>query len=298
MFVRKDGHEIPTESCFSVITDADGTVTGLSCIFRDITERKAMEEYLARIDRLASLGEMAAGVAHEIKNPLAGIAGAMQILARDFPEGTPTREVFDEVFRQVQRLDAFVNNLLRFARPSKPQFKMVRLSEVLNSALFLASRQIQEKRIAIELNYGKDQPLIQGDQGLLQQVFLNIILNALDAMGPEGTLEIHICWTEKARLCPRAECLSSYSRTQEGVKVVIRDTGSGIPPEQLSQIFNPFFTTKRSGTGLGLSISHRIVEQHQGTIFVESRVGSGTTFTICLPAVQDQVLESCKAAAS
>ncbi len=285
--VCKDGTVIPTESCFSVITDARGVITGLSCIFRDITAKKAMEAHLARIDRLASLGELAAGVAHEIKNPLAGIAGAMQIMAREFGEDPATNDIFQEIFSQIKRLDGFVNNLLQFAKPSVPKFRMVRLDEILNSALFLASRQLQDKFIKIELNYGKDQPEIHGDQGLLQQVFLNIILNAVDAMENDGTLEIHICWDEKGKQCAKSECISSYSRIKSGVKVVIKDDGHGIPQDKLNSIFNPFFTTKPHGTGLGLSISHRIIEQHNGAIFVESTPDQGATFTVCLPLAQE-----------
>jgi two-component system sensor histidine kinase AtoS len=141
-FHGKDGNTIPIEACFSIITDRSQEIIGLSCIFRDITERKMLEQQLARIDRLASVGELAAGVAHEIKNPLAGIAGALQILARDFQDDNPNQEIFEEVFSQVQRLDGFVNNLLQFARPSTPKLEPIRIKEVISSALFLVGSQL------------------------------------------------------------------------------------------------------------------------------------------------------------
>lgn len=285
---RGNGEVFPAEVCFSIITGGDGEITGLSCIFRDITERKALDQKLARVDRLASLGELAAGVAHEIKNPLAGIAGALQILARGYGPEDPNREVFDEVFNQVKRLDGFVNNLLQFARPSKPVFLPLKLEEVVRSALFLVSKQIERKRIALDLDFGDQPPLVDGDKGLLQQVFLNIILNAVDAMRPGGTLEIHTCWKDRAERCMRSRCLGSFVRdgNNDTAKVVIRDNGPGISPEVLENIFNPFYTTKSHGTGLGLPISHRIIEQHNGAILVESEPGAGAVFTVCIPVVQ------------
>jgi len=290
-FRRANGEIFPAEVCFSIVTGMDGDITGLSCIFRDITERKALEQKLARVDRLASLGELAAGVAHEIKNPLAGIAGALQILAREYGPEDPSREVFDEVFNQVRRLDGFVNNLLQFARPSKPVFLPLKIEEVMRSALFLVSKQIERKRIGLDFDFGDQPPLVDGDKGLLQQVFLNLILNAVDAVEPGGALEIHTCWKERAERCVRPRCLSSHVRngndaSVDTVKVVIRDSGSGIDPSVLENIFNPFYTTKSHGTGLGLSISHRIIEQHNGAILVESERGVGSVFTICLPVVQ------------
>lgn len=281
----KDGCLIPMEACFSVITDSAQEIKGLSCIFRDITEKKLMEQHFARIERLASLGELTAGVAHEIKNPLAGINGALQILSQAFSTESPEREVFKEIFRQIKRLDQSVQHLLEFAVPVKPDFGPVKLIDVINRTILLVDNKINAKRIKTRVNLDSDHPPLQGDLYLLQQAILNILLNALEAMDSGDLLEIHTCWADKASECSRIKCISSLNRTfAQGVRVVIRDTGCGIATKDLDSIFNPFFTTKNHGTGLGLSITHRIIEQHQGSIFVESKPGDGTLFIINFPS--------------
>ncbi|MEW6291506.1 MAG: ATP-binding protein [Thermodesulfobacteriota bacterium] len=285
---KKSGEHFPAEVCFSVITDSTDTVTGLSCIFRDITAKKVFEQDLARVDKLASLGEMAAGVAHEIKNPLAGISGAMQILARNFQDGDTNQLIFNEVQSQVKRLDNFINNLLQFARPGQSQFAEVHLNTIIDKVLFLVASRLDNKHIKVVRAIDDNLPLAQGDEGQLQQVFLNIVLNAIDAMEPGGTLTFHSCGNEGAE--GRIDsCSSPVCRYLNGrqVRVAIQDTGKGIDPTSMESIFNPFHTTKSNGTGLGLSISQRILELHGGTIFVESEPGVGSTFIVCLPVSRD-----------
>ncbi len=283
----KDGCQLPVEACFSVIVDSAQEIKGLSCIFRDITEKKLMEQHLARIERLASLGELTAGLAHEIRNPLAGINGALQILSQAFSTESPEREVFKELFGQIKRLDQSVHHLLEFAIPVKPNFCSIKLIDIINRTMLLMATRIKDERIETRVNLDSDHPPIQGDPYLLQQAILNILLNALDAMNPGGVLEIHTCWADKAAGCSRIKCISSLNRTfTQGVRVIVRDTGCGIATKDLDSIFNPFFTTKSHGTGLGLSITHRIIEQHHGSIFVESEPGAGTIFIINLPSNQ------------
>ncbi|MFZ5759984.1 MAG: two-component system sensor histidine kinase NtrB [Thermodesulfobacteriota bacterium] len=283
---KKNGDIFPAEVCFSVITDSADTVTGLSCIFRDITAKKVLEQDLARVDKLASLGEMAAGVAHEIKNPLAGISGAMQILARSFQEGDTNQLIFHEVQSQVKRLDNFINNLLQFARPGQSQFAEVNLEKIIDKVLFLVASQVEEKKIRVVRALDPDLPLPQGDEGQLQQVFLNIVLNAIDAMDKGGTLTFHSCGTDgdgAMKSCSSPVC---HYLNGNHVRVAVQDSGKGIDPASMESIFNPFHTTKSTGTGLGLSISQRILEQHGGTIFVESEPGVGSTFIVCLPVAR------------
>ena len=280
--IRTDQVKLPTEVCFSIITNKEGKTAGLSCMFIDITQRKKMEKNLARMDRLASLGELASGIAHEIRNPLAGIAAALQIIGKSFAKEDPNQEVFNEVFSQVKRLDEFIKNLLRFARPSNPKFEDLTIKQVIDNALFLVSNRVGHKNITLVVDHGSnEQPIIEGDKGLLQQVFLNIIINALDATKDHDNLTIRTWWqtsdqdtsTESAYHAPK-----DYYLTTE-----ISDTGSGIDKTDLESIFNPFFTTKSLGTGLGLAITQRIIEQHNGAISVKSTPGKGTTFTITLP---------------
>jgi len=263
-------------------------VSGLSCIFRDISKRKLLEKNMARIDKLASLGELAAGMAHEIRNPLAGIGGALQILARNFENDDPNQTIFQEVLRQIKRLDSFVKNLLQFARPNPLTFSPVKLDQLLDRVLFLVASQIEEKKIRVDCQYAENSPFSEGDEGQLQQVFLNIILNALDAMEEGGTLTVNTCWERQSGKCePDHQCIGSPCGPDvDTILVSIKDTGKGIGEESLEMIFNPFHTTKSNGTGLGLAISHRIIEQHHGSIFVTSQTGTGSTFTVSLPLLQ------------
>lgn len=280
---KQDGAIFPVEICYSVITDREGDVNGLSCIFKDISTRKEMEHDLARVDKLASLGELAAGMAHEIKNPLAGIASALQVLARNFREESPHQFIFNEVQDQVRRLDSFITDLLHFARPGKTHFRELDVSEIVDKVLFLVSTQLDEKHIKVQCHLEKKHPVVQGDQSQLQQVFLNIILNAIDAIEDGGTLHISSRWEPtigfSGQRCVNPSCQENKGR----LLIAFKDSGGGIDPNLLETIFNPFHTSKHNGTGLGLSISQRVMEQHGGKIVVESELGEGSTFTVLLP---------------
>jgi PAS domain S-box-containing protein len=282
---KRNGEIIPTEVCFSVINDINGNISGLSCIFHDITTRKTMEQSLARVDKLASLGELAAGMAHEIKNPLAGIAGAMQIMARNYHAESPYHFVFNEVQEQVKRLDSFVNNLLQFARPGQTHFSDINIEEIIDKVLFLVMSQLEEKRITVTKLYEEEYALIQGDAGQLQQVLLNLVINAIDAMEQGGVLTIQSQLLAVSATAPvMLKCTNpGCAQKTATLNISFSDTGYGIEADSLEKIFNPFHTTKCKGTGLGLSISHRIIEQHGGTITVKSNVGLGSIFTVSLP---------------
>ncbi|MBC8317522.1 MAG: PAS domain S-box protein [Desulfobulbaceae bacterium] len=280
---RRDGRVFPVEICYSVITDREGEINGLSCIFKDISKRKELEHDLARVDKLASLGELAAGMAHEIKNPLAGIASALQVLARNFQKESPHQFIFNEVQDQVRRLDSFITDLLQFARPGKTNFSELDLTEIIDKALFLVSKELDDKHIQVQCTLAKNHPVPQGDRGQLQQVFLNIILNAIDAIEEGGFLHISSRW-EPAIGFGEQRCVNPSCQENKGrVLVAFKDSGVGIAPDSLEAIFNPFHTSKHNGTGLGLSISQRVMEQHGGKIVVESEVGAGSTFTVLLP---------------
>ena len=286
---RKDGEIFPAEICYSVITDTNNEITGLSCIFQDITNRKNMEQNLARIDRLASLGELAAGVAHEIRNPLAGIAGAIQVMSRSQGPDSPHHFIFQEVLEQVRRLDDFVNNLLKFARPGQSRFTKIDIEGVIKKALFLVKTQLEEKNIDVHEEFDNDIPFIMGDAAQLQQVFLNIFINAVDAMDNGGVLTIKTSYVAYRADSNHNHCSTPLKCRCDGeIRVAVTDTGEGIDASMHETIFNPFHTTKGDGTGLGLSISHRIIEQHGGAISVKSLQGKGSTFTVQLPVCSDE----------
>jgi len=231
---------------------------------------------LARADRLASLGEMAAGIAHEIKNPLAGIHGAAQILAREFPEEDPRRAVIEEMMGLVRRLDGTIRDLLNFARYTEPEFAKANLNDVIDKVLFLV-RQIPEgKRAKIVRVFDPAMPSIEMDQEQMKQVFLNLVLNALQARPDGVTLTV----TTYAEVPPHVPGVKSPSRF---VMAQVADDGPGIPPDRIGKIFQPFFTTKAGGTGLGLSMTRKILDLHDGWITAESEPGRGAVFSVFLP---------------
>ncbi len=245
--------------------------------------RRRVERYhyeqMKRADRLASIGEMAAGIAHEIKNPLAGIAGVIQVLKHDIPAGDPKRTVLDEVLSQVERMDKAVRNLLSFARPPEPKLTMVDVNDLVSKLLDFLAPQFAKHGIAVERKLTPGLPWLVLDPDLMQQALLNIALNAIKAMAGGGRFTV--------------ETRTDKSQEGDGPKITItfRDTGEGIDQQNQSRIFNPFFTTRQQGTGLGLSITQRIVEQHDGEISVTSSPGRGAAFTIILPVGGERGLE-------
>lgn len=224
---------------------------------------------MERADRLASVGEMSAGIAHEIKNPLAGISGAITILADDFAEDDPHKQIVYEVLEQIQRLDKTVNDLLFFGRPGKPEFNYVDINALLKTTLFFVSQHPEAKNIHRIKELTKNLPAVWIDEKQIQQVLFNIILNAIQAMQDGGTLVIETDPAEKDG--------------NDYVRVRIIDSGSGIPTDELDKIFVPFHTTKTQGTGLGLPICRQLLEQHGGEIEIVSKPDEGTTVTILLP---------------
>jgi two-component system, NtrC family, sensor kinase len=226
-------------------------------------------QQLERVDRLASIGEMAAGIAHEIKNPLAGISAAVTIIRDDLAVGDPRAGILSEVIQQVQRLDKTVNDLLFFGKPSLPELACMDVNSILNKTVMFASQHRGVMNIEKKLYLAPDLPPVYVDDKQMQQVFLNIILNAFQAMTDGGTLTITTNRTTR--------------QEREYVVIEVADTGPGIPPQILEKIFSPFFTTKAQGTGLGLPICSKLIHLHNGEICVASD-DQGTVFTVELPA--------------
>lgn len=227
-------------------------------------------QQMERADRLAAVGEMSTGIAHEIKNPLACISGAISVLADDYEESDPRREIVSKVLEQINRLDKTASDLLAFGKPGKPEFTFVDSNELLKKTLFFVAQHPEARNVERVLELTRDLPPVWIDIKQIQQVFFNIIINAIQAMPDGGLLTLT---TDRVK-----------RDDNDIVRVSIHDTGKGIAPEALSKIFVPFFTTKTQGTGLGLPICRQLVEHNNGMIEVESLLNEGTTFSILLPA--------------
>ncbi|HEV2395369.1 MAG TPA: ATP-binding protein [Candidatus Sulfotelmatobacter sp.] len=220
---------------------------------------------MSRAEHLATLGEMATGLAHEIRNPLAGIAGVIEIIGRDLPTSSPARAVVKDVRQEIARINHIVTDLLQTARPHPPKVRKSDLNVTIEHAVMLGRQQALARGVEISLHKDSSLPEVEHDSDQIHQVLLNLLLNALQAIDRQGEVEVKLA--------------------QRGANAVVEvaDTGRGISPENLPNIFRPFYTTKGDGTGLGLSLARRIVEDHQGRIDVRSTLGKGTTFTVVLP---------------
>jgi PAS domain S-box-containing protein len=252
--------------------------------FRDITQLKQMQAEVIRMDRLASLGVLASGIAHEIKNPLAGIKALAQACEEDLEPDDSRREYLVRITRQVNRLDELLRTFFTYARPKPPDRKHTKVSDILGEVLHLLNKKMHNHRIDILQELPEPLPPVWADFQQMQQVFLNLFLNAIDSMPDGGSLRVRAAVVQ----APNAGLIRRHFQRPDVlrrpfVQTMIQDTGIGIPTDKLETIFDPFFTTKPNGLGLGLSIVYRIIDEHGGDLHVESQVGTGTTFTITLP---------------
>jgi signal transduction histidine kinase len=220
---------------------------------------------MSRAEHLATLGELAAGLAHEIRNPLAGIAGVIEIISRDLPSTSPARAVVKDVRLEVAQINRILTDLLETARPHPPQICRSNINTTVEHAVMLARQQVFSKPIKIDLQPAQDLSEVEHDSDQIHQVLLNLLLNGVQAIEGDGTIRVDI------------------GSRGDFVTIDVTDSGRGISPQNLPNIFRPFFTTKGNGTGLGLSLARRIVEEHHGLIEVSSIVGKGSKFTVLLP---------------
>jgi PAS domain S-box-containing protein len=255
----------------SLLRNHQGSLIGAMLIVRDLTEEKKTEELIRRIDRLTSLGQLSAGIAHEIRNPLASIYFNVQLLAKKLPATDPTRSLINDTQEGINRIRALVKGMLDFAKPSLPSLKRGSLAKVLRETIALMDSQLKKNRVEVQLELEENLPEVIFDPHQIQQVVVNLLLNAKEAMAEGGRIE----------LAARVE--RPADRRCEQVALLCTDQGVGIAPEDQTRIFNPFFSTKAEGTGLGLSIVHKILEQHQASVEVLSQKGRGTTFIIRFP---------------
>ena len=264
MGLRADGEEFPIEAAISHVT-VQGTKF-FTAILRDVSERTRLEEQLRRTERVAELGTLASGMAHEIGTPMNVILGRAEYLL-DRVMDEPVKKGLQTIVAQVERITRVMNQLLSFARRKPPQPGPLWLQEVIENSLDMFRERLSNHNIHVDTQMGADCPKVQADSDQMSQVLINLIMNAVHAMPQGGTLRVGL------------------ERERDMVKLTVSDSGHGIPKEVVSKIFDPFFTTKEfgKGTGLGLTVVKGIIEEHQGSITVESEEGRGTTFTILLP---------------
>jgi two-component system nitrogen regulation sensor histidine kinase GlnL len=275
-FVTRWGRKIPVGVTVSPLHDRDGNFEGAILLLRDIKHRKELEEDLKRADRLALMGTLAAGLAHEIRNPLGGIKGAAQLLRRSADGNPSMREFTDIMIREVDRVNQLIEQLLDLSRPAQLTLEAVNIHEILDDVLLLESQTVGEKEIQIKKRFDPSLPAIKGDRAQLIQVFLNLVKNAFQAMEQNGAL------TVTTRLETDYHLRGEGSGSNRIIWVDLADQGAGIADEDLPHIFSPFFTTKTNGTGLGLATCYRIIKEHGGLIRVESTEGKGSTFKVSL----------------
>jgi len=268
---------IPLEIVTNPIRDEKKRMEGVLAVFQDLSAIRRLQKEIEEKNRLALLGEMAANVAHEIRNPLSGIEGFALLLKRTFPEDKKKQEWTDNIIEGTRNLNRLVTRLLDFARPLRLNLQVVELKEIIENVLSFLSQRIREEKANVEIKTEfLPHPIkVRGDSDLLKQAFLNLMLNAVQALSGRGKLIIRtslVC-------CPHY----SLSGSQREAEVIFSDSGCGISAEDRKKIFHPFYTTKAKGCGLGLAITQRIIRSHRGNIRMESKKGKGSTFTVRLP---------------
>jgi len=262
---------VPLSVSAARIVNEDGGVVGNLIIFRDLTEIKALQEAMQRKEKLAAVGDLAAGIAHEIRNPLSSVKGMATYFKNKSANDSEARAAAEVMVQETDRLNRVINELLEFARPSRIDARPTDVNTVLEHSVRLIRQDAENQNIRLELFKGENLPLADIDSDRFIQCLLNLYLNAIQAMESGGKLTVQ----------------SSRGAKNE-IVIRISDTGPGIAQENLSQVFDPYFTTKSTGTGLGLAIVHKIVENHEGHITVKSTTGKGAVFTIVLPASRNQ----------
>jgi two-component system sensor histidine kinase HydH len=255
----------------SVARTSAGTISGVVALMHDVSSVQRFEEGMRQFDRLASIGTLAASMAHEIKNALQAVKTFVELLLQK----DPAAELAQTVGRELRRIDSIVSQMLKFAGPARPTFGPIRVQEVLDHSLRLIQHQLDEQKISLHRSFRAASDLVRGDDYQLEQAFLNLFFNAVEATGPNGKLSV------------ATDIIDAPAGTNtRQLRVTIKDTGTGIPPENMGRMFEPFFTTKSNGTGLGLPITRRIIQEHNGSIAVESKLDRGTTFRVVLPLAE------------
>jgi PAS domain S-box-containing protein len=262
----------------SAIKTSTGEEIGVVIVLCDVTKLERLEEMAKRTEKFAAMGEMAANIAHEIRNPLGSIELFASLLKKDL-KNEQNRDRVSHIIGSVRNMDNKISNLLLFAKKQKSSMRMINISDVLNKMLKFSEQIIKTENIVLTVNNENINPIIHGDEELLKQVFLNLILNAIQAMPNGGNLHIVI------KVCDKRRAEEDIDDSKVEIKFI--DNGIGIPDKYIKKIFDPFFSTREGGTGLGLVIVHNIVDIHGGSIDVESSNNRGTIFNLTFPLISD-----------
>lgn len=279
MLYQKIGGVVPVGLTTSTVLDQNGIIVGAVALLRDLSSIKSIKEESVRKDRLAFLGTFAAGIAHEVKNPLGGIRGAAQLLSRRFVSGRmpDMTEYTDIIVREVDRLNKILEEVLDFANPRKINPQPINIHEVLDTVILLGNNMAQERAVNIVKSYDPSLPPVLGDKEPLIQVFLNLVKNSIEAVAQHGKIMVN------------TRILTDFHLVEEGYKggmmasIEVKDNGCGISNHDMEKLFTPFFTTKAKGSGLGLALSFRIIKEHGGFFKIDSDRGKGTTVSVFLP---------------
>jgi signal transduction histidine kinase len=269
----------------SQVHDSGGRVTGATLFFKDLTRVEQLEERERLRDRLAALGEMAAAIAHEVKNPLAGIEVMAGILKRQLPDSKDAQSILGDIIKEAKMANAIVLEVLEFVRPIRLQVERMSLVDVIKDAIALADSHAPRGNVRVEVAIPADLATIQGDPHQLRQLFTNLLTNAFEAMNGRGSVSINATELPEEEPPSGGEGLGGPM-----VQVDVADDGPGVPSDVIDRIFSPFFTTKPQGTGLGLAIVRKIVNAHDGRIDVNAAAAGGTQFRVTLPVSSSQSL--------
>jgi two-component system, NtrC family, nitrogen regulation sensor histidine kinase GlnL len=268
---------LPVSIYAAPIYSKRGSQDGAVIIIRDLSRIQELERSLRHADRLSMLGTLAAGLAHEIKNPLGGVKGAAQLLAMELPSESELQEYTRVMIREVERINTIIEELMDLGSPRPTEMGEVNLSKILGDIILLQQEAARGKNIAFTLIVDPSIPPILGDEGLLTRLFLNLVKNAREALDYEGEVKV------QSKISSDFHLNSPGGRPSPMVIVKVSDNGKGIAAEEMDRIFTPYFTTKIKGSGLGLAISQKIVEDHRGLMKISSTPGEGTEVTVSLP---------------
>jgi two-component system, NtrC family, nitrogen regulation sensor histidine kinase GlnL len=264
-----DGDLGKASSISATVMPASARDKKIMVLLKDFSSTKKLERSLRRLDRLASAGTLSAGMAHEIRNALVAVKTFVDLLL----EKNKEEELAEIVSQEMVRMVSMVSQILKFAVPAHPVFTAISVHKILDRTLLLAQHRVEGREVSFERNFQAETDVLDGDAHQLEQAFVNLLLNGVEAINAHGTLAV------STELLPGEE----GQLPKRWMRIRIADSGGGITPENMSRLFEPFFTTKQNGTGLGLAVTRRIIEEHNGTIQVESHAGKGTTFTLMLP---------------